>query len=374
MKKLSLSPIYILAAALIAFAACNKKDSLINKPTPPSPVPPAVEDTSTFNLKLKAEIKVGDVMYDSIPASLTIISIDSQQVSHQSQINLAAGVNAIQLSNKMLRFELKLSKWGITREISLTKQEAKQSGTIVFSGQKAAKKLLTEASFILAGGAYQPQGRSDFFYNANGSLKQIEFWQKKPQVYELLRYHTDKFIYVDGRVETITRYDAQDAQVGYSTFLYDANGKISNMYQEMYAQQTGVAVEYSDAGGLSNLDMDFLFGNGQTMTYNMKFKNGNKIADGARSSTGAGEGGSYGYDHNINPYKHMNWPDLYMSHASKNNLVKQEKSFGGAIPSAVPYKFEYQYDADGYPIELIKSFKSGMTGEHLYTVKTVYTY
>jgi hypothetical protein len=70
----------------------------------------------------------------------------------------------------------------------------------------------------------------------------------------------------------------------------------------------------------------------------------------------------------------MNMPDIFLSNISKNNLISQQKSYSGSIPSGVPYKFEYTYDGEGYPTELIKSFKSYPTDEHLYKIKTVYHY
>lgn len=106
----------------------------------------------------------------------------------------------------------------------------------------------------------------------------------------------------------------------------------------------------------------------------MKFKDGNMVADNGLSSTGAAEGGTYTYDHNINPYHQMNWPDMYFRNHSKNNRTVQNKGYGGNIPSSVPYKTVYTYDADGYPSQVVKSYKSYATGEHLYDEKTEYIY
>ena len=94
----------------------------------------------------------------------------------------------------------------------------------------------------------------------------------------------------------------------------------------------------------------------------------------AISSTGGGEAGTYKYDFNINPFAHMNMPNIFLSNLSKNNLIEQQKNYSGNIPSAEPYKFEYTYDADGYPVELVKHFKNYRTGEHLFKIKIVYTY
>jgi hypothetical protein len=120
--------------------------------------------------------------------------------------------------------------------------------------------------------------------------------------------------------------------------------------------------------------IDYLFSNGHAMEYKMKIRGGNKVEDAAITSTGGTEGGTYSYDFNINPFAHMNMPNIYLSNLSRNNLVSQQKGFGGNIPSGVPYKWTYQYDTEGYPVEVVRSYKSHVTGEHLYTTKTVYTY
>ena len=110
------------------------------------------------------------------------------------------------------------------------------------------------------------------------------------------------------------------------------------------------------------------------MTYTMEFAGGNKVKEEATTSLGGGEGGTFQYDRNINPFAHMNFPDLLLSKRSKNNVTYQQKGFGGAVPSLVPYKWEYTYDSEGYPTQLLKHFKSGATGEHFNTIKYVYTY
>jgi hypothetical protein len=109
------------------------------------------------------------------------------------------------------------------------------------------------------------------------------------------------------------------------------------------------------------------------MDYIQKVIGGNRTEDSA-SSPGGGESGLYQYDFNINPLAHMNIPNIFLSNLTKNNLVNQKKTYSGSIPSAEPYKFEYSYDDEGYPKELIRSFKNYLNGEHLFKIKTVYTY
>lgn len=39
-----------------------------------------------------------------------------------------------------------------------------------------------------------------------------------------------------------------------------------------------------------------------------------------------------------------------------------------------PYRFEYLYDNEGYPVEQVKYLKNYKTGEHLFKIKTLYFY
>ena len=100
--------------------------------------------------------------------------------------------------------------------------------------------------------------------------------------------------------------------------------------------------------------------------------NGQRI--GPTTSHHSSELSRYRYDQLVNPYVHMNWPDLYLTRSSKNNVNALEQSFVNDYPVAVPSSHTYTYDSEGYPRELIRTYKSGFTGEYLYTTKTVFVY
>jgi hypothetical protein len=166
----------------------------------------------------------------------------------------------------------------------------------------------------------------------------------------------------------------QGAAFGYLELTCNAERtKIVGMKEISYDQSADVSVEYSYPSGYARINFDYVFANGREMEYTLKIKAGNKIEDSDLSISG-GESGTYRYDFNINPYAHINLPNIYLSNLSKNNLVDQQKNYSGSIPSAEPYKFEYTYDEEGYPKELLKSFKNYSSGEHLSKIKTVYTY
>lgn len=381
----------LMAIAAIAFSviftSCSKDDLTgppskpgdqgPNNPGPNNPGPnnPGNENPdSFFVLKVKAAISIGGILYDSIPASLQVTSWDSSNNAYQSQLNLTAGTNNVRLTKTHARFKLKLSKWGVTDEITLAKTEIREGRIISLGGSKTARKLRMEEGFLFAAGAYQPSGKTVYSYNANGTLRQIDYYLKKPQHSDLKLYHYDQFVYNGNTIEKINRFDENAVNVGATVFTFNGKGKIINMHQHSYGTDTYASVDYGAETGVPGITIDYLYNNGQAMEYKMKFKGGNKVEDQAISSTGGSEGGTYGYDANINPYAHINLPDIYLSNLSKNNMISQQKTYSGSIPSGVPYKFDYACDAEGYPIELTKHYKSYVTGQDLYKTKTIYTY
>ncbi|HET9824986.1 MAG TPA: hypothetical protein VFP87_06600, partial [Chitinophagaceae bacterium] len=213
-----------------------------------------------------------------------------------------------------------------------------------------------------------------YLYNDNGAIKQVNYFQKKPQQQELSPSYSDIPEYQENRVERINRFDENNSLVGFTSFLYNTDGKVVNMHQVSYDKESFAVVSYGTAAGFNNIVIDYALDNGNVVNYNMRFRKGNMIDDGSTSSTGAGGHGVYTYDFNINPYIHLKLPDFFLRNMSKNNLVDEQKTYAGSLPSAEPYKFEYSYDVEGYPVELVKSYKSYTTGEHLYKTRTVYTY
>lgn len=373
MRKTILQRIHVFALAVLVLAAC-KKENIQPMPSPsPAPLPnsPAAE---TIKVKLQAVVTIGSITYDSLPAQWRITSWDTNNVPHQKDTLLAAGVNVVSVPKAHNRFQFSVSKWGITDAVMLQKSQLQEDVVYTLGGSKEAKKLRREESFLLVMGAYQPSSKINYTYNTNG-LSVVEFYQKKPQSSELQFTHKHLYNYAGNNVSRIDVLDAANKATGFTDFTYNAQGtKVTNMHQKSYDVETFAAVEHSYTTGAAEITFDYLYNNGHSMEYKMKIKGGNKVEDRAVSSTGGGEGGTYKYDFNINPFAHMNMPNIFLSNLSKNNLIEQQKNYSGVIPSGVVYKYEYTYDNEGYPVELVKHYKNQQTGEHLYQIKTVYTY
>lgn len=335
---------------------------------------PSTGAVDAFTVKVKTAITVGQLEYDYLPATITLTGTKADQSAVVTTLALQPGENAVQLPKEFVQYKLQLSKWGVTDEITIQKADVQEGMLVTLGGSKAAKRLVQEDRFLLVQGTYQADGKTIYTYNPNGTLKQVDYYQKKPQYMDLQLTVVDKFTYGNGKLQRIDRYDGSNTFTGFTDFIYNEAGKIVNMHNKSYDMDTYASVEYGVASGISIVEMDYLYHNGNAMNYKMNFKNGNKSSDVAITSTGGSEGGNYKYDFNINPYAHMNYPDLYLKNLSRNNMIENNKAFGGNIPMTVPYQYEYNYDADGYPAKLEVSYKGFTSGEFLYKIKTQYTY
>lgn len=382
MKQISLTAFH--AFILFAlFTACSKEiptrippkenDGPVNKPDTtlnPGKVPLPAD---SVDIRIRASVKIGTLTYDSIPSILSLTSWDSNLVAHQREISLMPGTNIIRAPKSHIKFRFGISVWGITGERVLARNELDKDLPIILGGSKAPKKLRREESFRYIQGSYLPDAKTEYIYEAD-KLIRMEHFRKYPQHSELHPSNSKDFKYNAGLVEAVYLLDSSGKRVGITEFFYDGQGRVVNMKQDSYGNQTYGSAASNVVDGNGELVLDYLFDNGHAMEYKMTFSGGNKIQDAAKTSTGGTEGGRYSYDHFINPFAHLGIPDLYFSYASQNNLTGQQKGYGGNIPSAVPYKYDYRYDADGYPVELVKSYRNFISGEHLYKIKTVYTY
>jgi hypothetical protein len=326
-----------------------------------------------INLQVKVKLNVGQVEYDNLPGHLKIDAINSQGNHWLREFDLQKGLNTIRVPEAYTNYQFKVAKWNVIAQKSMSRQELLTTPLITLEAARQPKRLIKEESFIENGYGLVPDSRSEYYYNGTGQLAEIENYQKSIHQTGLHLANIYKFRYSGAQLDTIYRNDPDNSATGYTAFFY-AGGKITNMYNKNYDQETGVAIEYSNSNAGSIIEGNYLFKNGNTMVYKMRFVNGNREHDEAISSTGAGETGVYEYDDHINPKHQLGHPDLYFTNNSKNNLFKEQKSFGGSIPQAVPYKFEYTYDADGYPAEVYMSYKGFSSQQHLYRLKKVFKY
>ena len=336
-------------------------------------------DETAFTIQMRTRIKVGDIEYDSIQSSLVYRTFDAaNQLKSTQMINLVPGINTISLNKQAAYHEFIVQKWGGTYTKRYAKNELRSDMVYEFGEEKAAKKLKSELTARWDGNIYKADTKNNYIYDGKGRLIKVEFMQKRLTDGAPFVAKTENLEYNNNRLEKISIYNEGNTFAGTRTFRYDAAGKIIHITEDILnSNKTEVDVAHHgpNGDGLDEVNLYFSYSNTTlTMEYYQRWKNGNLFSDNSRYSNDFYQTGSYQHDNGINPFAHMNWPDLYLSNGSKNNLNWQSRSYYGNYPLNVAYSFEYKYDNEGYPVELIRRYKSYITGQHLFTTKTIYNY
>lgn len=371
MKKVSL-----ILFGIFSLAACSKEDVRdLPKPAPQENHPPDQQPNDPSkppaSIVLRAVIKVGDIIYDSIPASIGLEIWENQERKSLSYHQLEPGNNRVQLPSTSGIYKIRFSKWGINEELTLAPKDVIADSVYTLGGQKKAKKLKAEYDYVLKEGIYQPERKVEYFYQDDESLKKIVYHAKKANGEPYVSL-VSNFDYQEGKLKSILNYDENENQTGSIKFFYDARGRVAGM------TKSGTDEAYADVE-YSRQDKEIVIrytypGKTYSMLYVMQINEGNLAFYNASTSNHGGEQGNYQYDLQINPYVHMNWPDFMLTHTSKNNIIASSQSYYGAYPVAVASGYNYTYDGDGYPKELVKTYKAYLTGQYLYSTKTVYVY
>lgn len=329
-------------------------------------------------VNLRVGISVGKTLYNYFDAPLEITWFDAQGQTHFQLMQLSAqpnGVHTIGLPADGTRFELRLRKWEQTFEKVLLANQLHQDLMIELTGDMMVRQLKEEFTWHEVEGEYRPYSRKTYEYDAQGRVIKTMYYQKKPQSAELQLQSIEEFTYMLGdRIGSVYYADGNNVRTGYLHFLYDVNWKLTHMEQRTLAGTTYAAVEYRNLDNKEEVTIDYLYENGNAMEYKFWMQNGNKISEGAVSSTGGTESSRFTYDQQINPYNVLGLQDIFLRHLSRNNRVGEERTYGRNIPNNVPYQFSYSYDSKGYPTQLITSYKGYSSGTHLFNAKTQYTY
>ncbi|ULQ52708.1 hypothetical protein [Flavihumibacter fluvii] len=335
-----------------------------------------VEVPLAKSIRIRTAIRIGSVLYDSIPSSLMYRTWDEQQLLKTRFISLAAGTNTLKLDSNAVKHELVVTKWGQDYKLDLLNSDVKNDDLYIFGGNKEAKKLKSELTAKLVNGKYVAESKTSYFYNGSNQLEKINYYKKRPDNTPYLAMYDD-FKYNNNQVDKITRFDESNNSVGSTTFTYNELGKVAGIRESFQNVQTEVSAVHNEIPGtnLYGVELQYRYSNTSNgMRYYQRYVAGNLMEDNSVTDNYSTEVGVYTFDNNINPYIHIGWLDLFLSNQSKNNMTSKVKSYYGNYPIVVEYGLIYKYDTEGYPIELVKSYRSYLTGEHLYTTKTIYLY
>jgi hypothetical protein len=343
-------------------------------------IPDEPETPTEKRIFLRPLIKIGDVVYDSVPVHLVLKSWDAQNNMTYASLALPAGLQPVQLPAGAVRYQLSISKWGTHDELTLDRDQVQPNTVYVMGGAREAKKLKTVFEAKLVNGKSTPQTKTDYEYDANGRVQQRTIWGKREDMSTYL-VRKDKFEYQNSKITAIRGYDEKNALVATSSFGYDSEGKLTSVQELADNQEIKGTVHYLPLEGSSGISHDYRIEVGYTnsatyytTTYSKDMHGGNMIADVLATSHGSRVAGLYGYDFSINPFVHLAIPDIYLGHISKHNKTYESKDWSSIYPEVEPIDYRYVYDADGYPTELYTRYRNYQTKAEVFTIRTVFVY
>lgn len=339
------------------------------------------DPSGPVKIKIRPLIKIGGVVYDSIPVQIIVQAWDNTGILSTKFISLTPGTNEISLLRTVPKYKILLMHWGTTDQLELTQNDIQEGTLYTMGGSKQAKKLQSEIVYKLTDGTYKAMTKNTYLYGMDGKVSEIQYFQRKADNSPYMAMN-DRFIRNgEGKVIKTVRHGTKNEVLSQTDFTYNQQGRINGIKETTSDNTTHADVEYFGAAGGTGISGNYSVNikyrytlHYYTMNYNMVFNGGNLTEDVATTTHYNYEKGMYEYDFAINPYIHMDLPDLYLSKSSKHNRKIQYKEYAVQFPTSIPSKFEYTYDTDGYPKELITTYIAYGSGEFLYKTKTVYTY
>jgi hypothetical protein len=328
---------------------------------------------------VRAQVKLGEILYDSIPAQLILKSWNAKGERDYRIHYLGAGAQAIYLPAKAVRFELSIAKWGSYAQLALTQAEVQENALYVIGGQAAGRILKSVTELRITGATSTPLTKTDFEYNAQGKVRQRLVWGKRA---DLTNYVTQKdlFDYTGGNITSIRSYDENNNLVKTSTARYSGD-RLIYLEEVQGTGKTVITANYlplEDRSGHPEeyrIDAKYQYGNGKlTDYYSKSMLRGAVFHDIYSTEIAGGEEGSYDYDFSINPYVHLRIPDQLFSQYIKHNITFSRKIYTGGRPLIEPYDYKYTFDSDGYPSQLLTKYRNTATKADYYAIRKVFTY
>ncbi len=348
---------------LVLLGACN--DETLQPRSPANNTPTEPISDANFGLKVNVSIQVGEYHYSDLPASVKISAWDTQNHLYEQTATLQAGTNLVSLPKKYARIKLSLDKWGIHDERTLTQAEALNTTVVTLGKAKEVQKLSQENIYTIANNQETLETQRTYTYYPNGKLKYIDVSQANKGVLQYMGRHLYQW---NGSLLTkVFYFDENQSPVGVTELNYDDAGRVKAISEKRYGQQTLASITYATESSREKVSVHYTFDNNMTMDYTFYRVGTNIVEEYAQGATGTGETGKYNFDSHINPYAVIGVYSLFLTNLSKNNMIASEKGYHGNIPMNVPYQYDYQYNEEGYPTQLLTKFKGYSSNQHLFT-------
>lgn len=325
-----------------------------------------------FSLIVRPSFKIGDVLYDSIPVSLKLTTYPLQGEPHTAIHALAAGAKKITLSKQAIKYTISINKWGMQDTAIILPDNMKDGITYSLGGNKAPKKIKFESTYKQAGNSWIADTRKEYLYTNSGKLDVINHYRKAADHSSFLEMK-EEITYENNRISQIRK--SKNNHVSFYT--YKDNGKLNEIrYTDNEGKTTG-KVNHLNLPNQNNYSIGAVFESTKyyyKQHYSYELLGGNVFQYTYATSHGDSESTNYEYDFGINPFIHLQLPDLGFVNLSKNNVTKRYATYIIDIPQFDAYSYSYVYDSEGYPIEIYTKYRVPGTATEAFTTKTVLNY
>ncbi len=337
---------------------------------------PVEHAPTEFSITVHPLFSIGNVLYDSIPVSLKLTTYPVQGEPFTTIHALPAGSKKFTLSKNAAKYTLSISKWGMQDSSTILPTDMKDGITYWLGGTKAAKKLKYESVYRQSGNTWLADTRKEYLYGNNDRVNLINHF-KKAADYSTILEMKEEIIYENNRVSQIKKSINNQN----SFYTYQPDGKLAQLrYTDMEGQTIGLANYVTLPGGIgssSNYSVSTVFESTKyyyKQHYTYEVHNGNVLKFNYATTHGDTETSLYEYDFGINPFIHLQLPELGFTSLSKNNVTKRYANYTTNIPKHTAYEYRYVYDADGYPIELYTKYRLTEGATEAFSTKTVFNY
>lgn len=350
-----------------------------------------VENIVTIQMKIKVHLQVGEVLYQDVNSAVKIQGLDSLNNVKWSQNFAYTGPieNELALKPGYHHYTAEINQWGIQDKFTVTHENLISSRadgpspvTFILGGTTQPKKISSYINYSEVADAnnsgttyLRPDFKVEYEYGFNGKVSKMKFlnYSTETLTFEPLRYFT--FTYDGTRVSKIIGYLSPDNTLYIEdNYTYDTNNNVLSIVEKNFG--TGITSQVNLTYQYPNniVRADYTLSNGASFTYEFDYSYKNIVTDMTARFGGTCSEGTYTYDKNINPLRHVGYIDFLLRDFSINNRLTENVNYiACAFPSLIPESYSYEYDVDGYPTTSTKYYKRNSAGGQAVT-QTKYFY
>jgi hypothetical protein len=347
-------------------------------------VPQGPSSEEWMSVRVKLEMILGGIYYPNIDAPVIVRAHDASDavVWEEEFTYMGPEPNDLKIKTGYSRYSIEFNKWGKTLQQKFMAthlwegrvREGVVPVTYVFQTTVAPKKVNTTVTSwsrnVNGAVVVEPINKVRYEY-LDGRIYLINSQTYNKNTSRFVDDSQTEVIYEGDRVKKLETWLAgQDSPYSETNYTYDAEGYATHIQHK--GIQTGITteVDLTYQYGDRVIKASYRLSNGTGFEYEMVSQHGSQKSDRTTRGSQVCSEATFTYDKGVNPLKHLGYTDYLLRNYSISNRTSEDARYVGcAFPSLIPETYEYEYDADGYPL-VSRTFFRGSNA----TTQIEYTY